>query len=244
MSRAGPVKPPGRYGIDAPYLLVVPTALVVVGVAEGVLSGQPWPLIGAALVLVFSGFGWYANRSGKFVVWSRVVDEMQLRGDERILDLGCGRGAVLVLAAMRLTTGCAVGIDLWRARDQSGNAIEVTRRNAKRAGVGDRVEVQTADMTQLPFADASFDAVLSSIAIHGIPSRRGRARAIDEAVRVLKPGGRLVLADLRSTRQYQARLTILGMSGVHRRSLGWRMWWSGPWLATRLVTATKPSSCD
>jgi hypothetical protein len=65
--------------------------------------------------------------------------------------------------------------------------------------------------------------------------------AIDEAVRVVCPGGRLVLADLRSTRQYMARLADLGMVDVARRNLGWRMWWTGPWAPTYLVTAMKPT---
>jgi hypothetical protein len=59
-------------------------------------------------------------------------------------------------------------------------------------------------------------------------------------VRVLRPGGRLLVADIRATRQHQARLAEVGMSEVARRGLGWRFWWGGPWAATRLVTATKP----
>lgn len=237
MGRAGPS---GRYGIDAPFLLLVPALLAFAGIAEGIVSGQPWPLIGAALVIVLSGFGWYANRRGKFVAWSRILDDLHLTGVERVLDLGCGRGAVLVLAAERLTTGSETGVDLWRSRDQSGNSSELARSNVAAAGVADRVEVRTADMTHLPFEDASFDVVVSSLAIHNIPTRVGRDRAIDEAVRVLNPGGYVALADLRATARYRVRLTELGMTDVQRRNLGWRMWWSGPWLATRLVTATKP----
>jgi SAM-dependent methyltransferase len=93
-----------------------------------------------------------------------------------VLDLGCGRGAVLTAVAKRLTTGTATGIDLWGAEhDQSGNAREATLANAEIEGVSARVRVETGDMRQLTFADASFDLVVSSLAIHNIPSRAGRA---------------------------------------------------------------------
>ncbi|MEO8032702.1 MAG: class I SAM-dependent methyltransferase, partial [Gemmatimonadota bacterium] len=160
--------------------------------------------------------------------------------DERILDMGCGRGAVLLMAAQHLTTGRAVGVDLWRSADQSGNSPEATQRNAVAEGVADRVELHTGDMTALPFEDNSFDVVVSSLAIHNISGRAGREKAIDEAVRVLRPGGRLMIADIRATGQYQARLAKIGMSDVARRGLGWRFWWSGPWAVTGIVTATKP----
>jgi ubiquinone/menaquinone biosynthesis C-methylase UbiE len=135
-----------------------------------------------------------------------------------------------------------VGIDLWRNVDQSGNSAEATRRNAVAEGVADRVELHTGDMTSLPFADNSFDLIVSSLAIHNISGRAGREKAIDEAVRVLRPGGRLLIADIRGIRQHQVRLARLGMSDVARRRLGWRFWWGGPWAPTRLVTATKPGS--
>ena len=158
-----------------------------------------------------------------------------------MLDLGCGRGAVLLLAAKRLKTGKAVGIDLWRRGDQSSNAAQATWRNAHAEGVEHRIEIHTADMTALPFKDGSFDLVVSNVAIHNVRSNASREKAIAEAVRVLRPGGRLLIADLWATRTYRAQLTTLGLHDVTIRNLGWRMWWSGPWLSTRLVTATKPN---
>ena len=109
------------------------------------------------------------------------------------------------------------------------------QRNAVAEGVSDRIELHTADMTALPFADDSFDVVVSSLAIHNIKSGAGRDRAIDEAVRVLRPGGRLLIVDIFATRRYFARLTELGMLNVSRRGLGMRLWWGGPWVPTHLV---------
>jgi arsenite methyltransferase len=240
LSNRPTIRRKGRYGIDAPYLLPVPAVLIAVNLVEGVRSGTPWPFVAAALVAACMGLGLHASRRGKFVVWTELIDQLALRGNERILDLGCGRGAVLIIAAQHLTTGRAAGVDLWRRGDQSGNSAEATERNAVAEGVADRVELHTADMTALPFDDDSFDVVVSNIAVHNVRGQLDRDRTIDEVVRVLRPGGRLLIADIWSTVQYRTRLVELGTTDITRRGLGWRMWWSGPWLATRLVTATKP----
>jgi len=57
---------------------------------------------------------------------------------------------------------------------------------------------------------------------------------------VLRPGGQLLIADVRGTREYQEHLAEYGMNPLVRRRLGWRFWWGGPWAATRIVTGTKP----
>jgi ubiquinone/menaquinone biosynthesis C-methylase UbiE len=214
--------------------------LIVAELVLGIISGGVLPLLAVPFMLAIAASYLYTTLRGKFVVWAELLDRLGLRGDERILDLGCGRGAVLLLAAQHLTTGRAAGVDLWRRVDQSGNSAEAAQRNAFAEGVADRVELHTGDMTALPFEDNSFDLVLSSLAIHNIRGSVGREKAISEAVRVLRPGGRLIIADIRATRQHQAQLAKIGMNDVARSRLGWRFWWGGPWAATRLVTATKP----
>jgi arsenite methyltransferase len=243
----------GDYGIDGSFKTVSARGQAIGVVAQAaalaVWAGISWARgrrVTAALAAgsgagLISAMGWYvyATRSGKFVVWDRVLDELRLRGDETVLDLGCGRGAVLTAAAKRLPRGRAIGVDLWRA-DQTDNSQQATLANAALENVADRVEVRTADMTALPLADASVDVIVSNLAIHNIASRAGRRKALDEAVRVLRPGGRLAIADLWETRRHAARLRDMGWRNVKRRNLGWRMWYSGPWFSTRLVTATKP----
>lgn len=230
----------GSYGLDAPKLLPIFALLVLADLADGVFSRSIEPIVAAAVILGCGFLGFYASRRGKFAVWARLLDELGLKGDERLLDIGCGRGAVLLMAAELLTTGHAVGIDLWKKGDQSGNAAIATRHNAAAEGVYDRVLLATGNMTVLPFSSGCFDAVLSSLAIHNV-GRAARDRAIEEAVRVLAPGGRLLIADLWASGQYQRKLKALGVTQVTRRQLGWQMWWSGPWLATYLVSASKPS---
>src|SRR3989440_5940176 len=192
----------GSYGIDAPYAPALLAGLAVLYLVLAIATGRLRFFLGAAFVLSVEAWYLFSTLRGKFVVWAELLDRLRPRGDERILDLGCGRGAVLLMAAQHLTTGRAVGVDLWRTFDQSGNSAEATQRNAVAEGVADRVELHTADMTALPFEDNSFDVVLSSLAIHNISGRAGREKAIREAVRGLRPGGRLVIADIRATPQH------------------------------------------
>jgi SAM-dependent methyltransferase len=145
----------------------------------------------------------YATKAGKFEVWNEIFDDLQLQGDETVLDMGCGRGAVLLAAAKRLPNGRAVGVDIWQA-DQTDNSPSATLANAKLENVAGRIELHTADMTALPFDDNSVDVIVSSLAIHNIPSHDGRRKALNEAMRVLRPDGRLAIADLWETRQHAA----------------------------------------
>ena len=110
--------------------------------------------------------------------------------------MGCGRGAVLSLAAKRLQRGRAFGLDLWSTVDQSGNSPEATLRNLEIEGVTERCKVETGNIMAMPFPDAMFDLVVSSLAIHNIKGEAGRFRALDETVRVLKPAGKLIIVDL------------------------------------------------
>jgi ubiquinone/menaquinone biosynthesis C-methylase UbiE len=146
---------------------------------------------------------------------------------------------VLTAVARRLTAGRVTGVDIWNTRDQSGNARDVTLRNASLEGVADRVRVDNGDMRALPYSDATFDLVVSSLAIHNIPSAAARQKAIVEAFRVLKPGGRMVIADIRATAMYADTLRSLQARQVERHRLGWRFWWGNPIAATTLVTASK-----
>jgi arsenite methyltransferase len=227
----------GRYGVDAPY---VPAGLALGGAVFVVLAevlSWTW-LISGVLLLASAALYLHTTLRGKHVAWQRELDRLALTGDERLLDVGCGRGAVLIAAAQRLSHGSAEGVDLWRSVDQSGNDPARTTENARAAGVAERIELHTADMTELPFSDAVFDVVTSALAVHNIPTADGRGRAVAEMARVLKPGGRLVLVDIKHVKDYAAVLRDV-MTDLECRSLGVNYWYGGPWVAANAVIGTR-----
>lgn len=239
---SGAAKGPGilAYGIDAPYVPGIFVAVGLVAVVLGLVGGAAWVLIAGVLFLLQAALYLHTTLRGKHAVWARLLDDLALKGDEELLDIGCGRGAVLVAASTRLPQGTAHGIDLWRSVDQSGNDESETRANAEAAGTSSRVQLHTGDMTSLPLPDAGLDIVTSSLAIHNIGSEDGRRRALDEALRVLRPGGRLVIVDIRHVADYGRHLSERGAHDVAVARLGPQLWFGGPWQAASAVTASRP----
>jgi len=192
-------------------------------------------------VLAVAASYFYTTGPGKLSVWRELLDELDLRGDEHVLDIGCGRGAVVISAAHQLPRGRATGADIWRLRDQTGNSRAAAQRNAIAEGVSERVDFVDADARELPFAPESFDAVLSNLAFSNIRDSKERAKALREAVRVLRAGGPIRVVDDRAER-YAPILQDAGCVDVEVRHLDWRTWSGLPGHHFTLVSGRRPAA--
>lgn len=190
------------YGIDSPTII---TGLFIVGAVAlatglllphlfhlpmrwiGIVAGTYF-LLGAAGMLFYS-------KIGKLRIREEFLNSVPWRGDEQVLDIGCGRGLLLVAAAKRLGSGRAVGIDAWLPKAITGNTEAGVLENAELEGVRDRVEVREGDARKLPFPDASFDIVVSNFVLHELKTATEREAMVQEIARVLKSGGHVALRD-------------------------------------------------
>ncbi|MCK6487460.1 MAG: class I SAM-dependent methyltransferase [Planctomycetes bacterium] len=153
--------------------------------------------------------------------WQAACVSRAVAGRRRVLDLGCASGEQLVRIAALNPGIVFTGLDL------APRMLAAAAAALARDGIGN-VELREGDMLRLPFAEASFDAVVSTMAFHHLPDLEALAAALAEVARVLAPGGAVYLADLLRPRREAAvgYLALRGNAGApaglvedYRRSL-------------------------
>jgi ubiquinone/menaquinone biosynthesis C-methylase UbiE len=121
-----------------------------------------------------------------------VADDLHIRPGDRVLDVGCGPGRLAMVFAERVSpSGSVDGIDA------SPQMIDRATAQARERGVPAHFQVAYAQ--KLPFADSTFDAVACTLALHHV-AEDDQLTAVQEMHRVLKPGGRLLIAEFHKTR--------------------------------------------
>lgn len=236
-----------NYGIDAPNVirnffvfgalfLIVALAFPRVTIAHiefllvpGFLWPAGWFFLSGGLMLLYSLVGKYRHRD-------RILAKVQWTGAENVLDVGTGRGLLLIGAAKRLTTGHATGIDIWNAEDLSGNGPEGLKANLALEGVGAKTTIRSEDARTMSFADRSLDVVLSNLCLHNIYEKPGRAKACAEIARVLKPGGIAVISDYKLMKEYAGSFAGAGLT-VEMCPKDW----TGTFPPLRILVARKPA---
>lgn len=223
------------YGIDAPgirngmFVLAV-VGCIMIGVAN--FADINWlkntPIISIILNILGMTIGLYGSFMGSYMTYCSRIGKLKTRDfllDEvgkylkwnevkQSLDIGCGKGLLLIGAAKRLSKGTSLGIDIWSADDQSNNSESATIENAALAGVSDKIQIQTADARNLPFENDTIDLVMSHWVVHNIESETEQIKCLDEMYRVLKPSGAIILADIQNVMKYIQHFQKLGASEI------------------------------
>jgi arsenite methyltransferase len=231
----------GSYGVDA---LIVP-ALSVIGAVAFVALGytevgfpRDFSYVVGALLVVQIAIYLHTTIRGRFLLWGKVLADVPT--PQRILDVGCGRGMVLIETLVEFPGAAGVGLDLWRSRSEKGVARKILVSNATQNGVMDRTSLQIGDMTALPFPDESFDLVTANISVHDVDNdEAGRRNAVAEILRVTRRGGQIRIVDIHYVGEYRDQLKNLGAEGVKTKSLGFNGWYGNPFYASRLVSARR-----
>jgi SAM-dependent methyltransferase len=221
------------YGIDDPRtiaeLVIAGVLAVAVGVLISAYTAASDPRMAATALLVGPGVGflimvvavalYWSSRLGKVREMTKMVNNLPWGGEEVVLDLGCGRGLATVLAAKRLKTGYALGVDTWPKARLSGNDPRSLWANARNEGVEPLVAAVKGAALHLPLADSSVDILLSGVSVHHFAARRNREAVFKEMIRVLKEGGRIGILDAGNGNEYSALLDKLGMRDVEMHRL-------------------------
>ena len=235
------------YGIDAPHvirnLLIAGVVCALLALAVGSVTiahirfeFYPGLLYSAGCFVVPAILMLMYAKAGKFRHRDRMLAKVTWAGTETVLDVGAGRGLLLIGAAKRLTAGHATGIDIWNAEDLSGNGPEALLSNIALEGVEEKTTVKSEDARKMSFPDGSFDVVLSNLCLHNIYQQEGRSQACREIARVLKRGGIAVISDYRHVREYAAAFVACGLT-VEMCPLDW----TGTFPPLRILIARKPA---
>ena len=158
-------------------------------------------LILALLFLAIAGYFAYArylfSPQGKNVqaqIYDLLLAAFDWNGEGQFVDIGCGNGAASIKLAKKYPKATVVGVDYWGGNWQYSKSV--CERNAQIEGVGQRVSFQKSSASKLPFPDGCFEAAVSNLTFHEVADVRDKREVIQEALRVVKPGGKFVFQDL------------------------------------------------
>ena len=155
------------YGIDKPErvraLAMVGLVLIGTGLSQFIAlqaSVEIWPelilsicLWIGVLLLIVAGVMLWSSKTGKFGLAWKMLEDMRWRGREKVLDVGCGRGLLTILAARKAPLGEILGIDIWSQEQLSENTREAAQENAEAERVTDRVRFEDGDVNGVGEAD-------------------------------------------------------------------------------------------
>ena len=199
----------------------------------GLLALAAWRLAWSTWIVAVSGTLALWGLAG-FLIMNQVLSVRQPLppptpqflpdGSGRVLDMGAGSGRATLMVLQTRPKTTVVALDIYSGYwGISDNTPERLKRNATAGGAASRVEVQVADMRELPFPDSSFDGVVSSFAIDHL-RRDDVPRALREAARVLRPGGQILIMNLNLDGWIRVALPTLPGHGYFGREQDTNRW--------------------
>ncbi len=212
-----------NYGIDAPNIILGLFLFGILCIVIGILF--PEIQITRTITLVNTAFFAWAiilflegllmflySKFGKVKHRDRILNMVDWKGSELVLDVGTGAGLLMIGAAKKLNNGKSYGIDIWSKKDLSKNNSEQTLKNAELEKVSEKIELKNEDITNLSFEDNYFDIVVSNLCLHNISGKENRIKACKEISRVLKPNGKAIISDMKYMNEYKSAFDSLGLS--------------------------------
>ena len=150
------------------------------------------------MILLYRAFSYNGKRQMSRQIIQGVASYVTVPDGGKILDVGCGSGALAIAVAKRNPNAEIIGIDRWGKEYASYNR-QLCERNARAEKVNN-IRFQQGNAVKLDFADETFDAVTSNYVYHNIPG--DRQAYLLETLRVLKKGGAFALHDIFSKSKY------------------------------------------
>jgi ubiquinone/menaquinone biosynthesis C-methylase UbiE len=145
--------------------------------------------------LPFYSYVMFSQKGGKFQekVYNLIIQSLGTAVEGQILDVGSGNGVLAVKLAQQLDEAEVTGVDFWGKDWEYSKAV--CDQNAQAVGVEHRVHFQKGDAACLEFASETFDGVTSNLTFHEVRSVEDKREVLQEALRVVKPGGRFAFVD-------------------------------------------------
>ena len=172
----------------------IKTMLFIVLLILTVIAG----VITVWMLLMYRAFSYDGKRQMSKQIIEGVASCVNVPDGGKILDVGCGSGALAIACAKRNPKAEVIGIDRW-GKEYASFSRQLCEKNARAEKVNN-TRFQHGDAVKLDFADESFDAVTNNYVYHNIPG--DRQTYLLETLRVLKKGGTFALHDIFSKSKY------------------------------------------
>jgi ubiquinone/menaquinone biosynthesis C-methylase UbiE len=216
-----------KYQLDAPPVVKLFTVLGVVGCLCSLavytinLNKNLAPLVWVYWFTLASGV-FYLLTATAMIITSYFTKEKlikkilppHLSNYQQVLEIGIGSGMGAIILAHHNADIEIDAIDIFNIVDHQNNSLKLCQNNLKAANVNHKVTVKKADMRTIPFDNHHFDAAFGILSIHNLENKTERKKALTEIIRVIKPGGKIVIIDFKYHNEYRKQLQQLGAKKI------------------------------